>query len=149
MIKKITGDEVLDIRNKVLRNSRLSLDECRFPNDDVPGNFHLGAYAGEVLVCIASFHLQNYGDYTGAGWQLRGMATLPAYQGQGWGQKLVQQAIEILEQQAAGYVWCNARKAAVNFYEKLGFAIVSDEFEVPGIGPHYVMYLGLKQSPRA
>jgi predicted GNAT family N-acyltransferase len=27
----------------------------------------------------------------------------------------------------------------VVFYKKLGFEVISDEFEVPGIGPHFNM----------
>ena len=34
MIKFITADDVLPLRNEVLREGRLTLDECRFLNDD-------------------------------------------------------------------------------------------------------------------
>jgi predicted GNAT family N-acyltransferase len=40
-------------------------------------------------------------------------------------------------------VWCNARTPARAFYERAGFRTVSDEFELPEIGPHYVMELRL------
>jgi hypothetical protein len=46
--------------------------------------------------------------------------------------------------QKVNYVWCNARKKAVPFYRNLGFEIISDEFEVPVIGPHYVLYLKIQ-----
>jgi hypothetical protein len=36
-------------------------------------------------------------------------------------------------------VWCNARTPAVGLYERAGFAIESGEFEIEGIGPHFVM----------
>ena len=35
--------------------------------------------------------------------------------------------------------WCNARTSAAGYYEKIGFVIASDEFELPDIGPHVLM----------
>lgn len=144
MIKFITADEVLPIRNTILREGKLTPDECRFPTDNVEGNFHLGYYIKGELACIASFFPQSYGSFIGTGYQLRGMATIQKYQGQGVGNQLVNFAIVYLRGQKAGYIWCNARKAAVKFYQNLGFETVSPEFEVPGIGPHYVMYVKIQ-----
>jgi predicted GNAT family N-acyltransferase len=36
-------------------------------------------------------------------------------------------------------VWCNARTPALRLYERAGFERESGEFEIPGIGPHFVM----------
>lgn len=144
MVKFITNDDVLPIRNEVLREGRLTLDECRWPGDDDSESFHLGYFADEQLVCIASFHKTGYKDFQGIGYQLRGMATLAAYQGKGIGNQLVNFAITYMRGQRVNYVWCNARKKAANFYSSLGFEIVSDEFDIPGIGPHYVMYLKIQ-----
>ena len=144
MISFIKVEELLHVRNEVLREGRLTLDECRFPSDNVAGNFHLGYFVNDELACIASFHPQGYGDYTGTGYQLRGMATTAQHRGQGLGNKLVNFALQYLGEQGAGYLWCNARQKAARFYAVLGFAIISPEFEVPGIGPHYVMYIKIK-----
>ncbi|TWR29289.1 GNAT family N-acetyltransferase [Mucilaginibacter pallidiroseus] len=144
MIKFITADDVLPIRNEVLREGRLSLDECRFENDDAEGTFHLGYYVGEELACIASFHPQGYKDFNGKAYQLRGMATIDKYRGKGYGNMLVNFAITYLRGQKVNYVWCNARKAAAKFYLSLGFEIISPEFDIAGIGPHYVMYVKIQ-----
>jgi ribosomal protein S18 acetylase RimI-like enzyme len=141
MTRFIKVEELLPLRNEVLREGRLTLDECRFPSDNIEGAFHLGYYVGDELACVASFHPQNYGEYEGKSYQLRGMATTEKYRGQGFGNQLVNFAIVYLRGQKANYVWCNARKAAVRFYKNLGFEIISNEFEVPSIGPHYVMYV--------
>jgi len=61
MIKFISTDDLLSIRNEVLREGKLTPEECRFPTDSVPGAFHLGYYVADVLACIASFHPQVYG----------------------------------------------------------------------------------------
>lgn len=144
MIRFIPVEEVLAIRNEVLREGRLTLDECRFPGDEAEGSFHLGYFDGEELACIASFHHKQYGEYKGKAYQLRGMATLANYRGKGFGNQLVNFAITYMRGQKVNYVWCNARKIAIRFYQNLGFEIISDEFDVPGIGPHHVLYLKIQ-----
>ncbi|RVU02019.1 N-acetyltransferase [Mucilaginibacter limnophilus] len=144
MIKFIGVEYLLDVRNEVLREGRLKPEECIFPTDKIEGAFHLGYYVDDELVCIASFHPQSYAEFQGTAYQLRGMATIEKYRGQGYGNQLVNFAIVYLRGQKANYVWCNARKKAVRFYINLGFEIVSDEFDVPGIGPHYVMYVKIQ-----
>jgi GNAT superfamily N-acetyltransferase len=141
MIKFIEAETVLHIRNVELREGKLSLKECIFPTDYLPGAFHLGYYKDEELACAASFHPQIYGVFTGNGYQLRGMATLEKHRGQGFGNKLVNFALVYLRGKKVNYLWCNARKSASRFYLNLGFEIISPEFEVAGIGPHYVMYV--------
>ncbi len=49
MIRFIQADDVLAIRNEVLREGRLSLDQCRFPNDDAEDAFHLGYFDNERI----------------------------------------------------------------------------------------------------
>jgi len=144
MIKFITADDILPIRNEILREGKLTLDQCRFTGDDHPDSFHLGYFAGEQLVCVASFHPQGYAEFAGKGYQLRGMATLKDFQGKGLGTQLVNFAIVYLRGQKANYIWCNARQVAVSFYANVGFEVVSKEFDIPGIGPHFAMYLKIQ-----
>lgn len=144
MIKFIDVANLLVVRNEVLREGKLSPEECRFPSDDLDRAFHLGYYAGDELVCIASFHPQNYDNYAGQGFQLRGMATLEQHRGKGYGNQLLNFAIVYLRGQKANYLWCNARKKALQFYLNIGFEVISAEFEVAAIGPHYVMYVKIQ-----
>ena len=144
MIRFIQADDVLAIRNEVLREGRLTSSECRFPNDDAEGTFHLGYFDKDQLVCVASFHPQNYNEYNGKAYQLRGMATREEFRGKGIGNQLVNFAIVYMRGQKVNYIWCNARKKAVRFYQGLGFEIISGEFDVHGIGPHYVLYLKIQ-----
>ena len=143
MIRFIQSDELLTLRSVVLRNGK-PLDDCRFPTDHVPGAFHMGYYANKELACIASFHPQSYEKYNGVGYQLRGMATAEAYRGHGFGNQLINFAIVYLRGQNANYIWCNARKSAARFYQGVGFELISAEFEMPDIGPHFVMYLKIQ-----
>ncbi|WP_026899028.1 GNAT family N-acetyltransferase [Daejeonella oryzae] len=143
MIKFVRSTDVLPLRSLVLRNGK-PLQECVFPFDDAEGSFHLANTRDHDIISVVTFHAANHRKFEGKGYQLRGMATLPEYQGKGAGNELVNFAITYLRGQNANYIWCNARKAALSFYKGLGFEIVSEEFEIEGIGAHYEMYLKIK-----
>ncbi|HEY4324101.1 MAG TPA: GNAT family N-acetyltransferase [Mucilaginibacter sp.] len=144
MIKFIAVEDLLEIRNEVLREGKLTLDDCRFPTDKLAGAFHLGYYINDQLLCIASFHPQDYEGFEGKGYQLRGMATIEKYRGQGLGNQLLNFAIVYMRGQKVNYLWCNARKKALQFYLNMGFEVISAEFEVPVIGPHHVLYVKIQ-----
>ena len=67
------------------------------------------------------------------------MATEPDVRGQGFGAALLTACIEHAAAAGARELWCNARMVAVDFYRRAGFDVVSEEFDVPGIGAHVVM----------
>jgi GNAT superfamily N-acetyltransferase len=69
------------------------------------------------------------------------MATDPRHRGQGVGAQILAQLIEHARGQGATRVWCNARTPALSLYARAGFTPESEEFEIPGIGPHFVMAL--------
>ncbi len=144
MIRFIRAEDTLPVRNEILRDGKLNLEQCRFTGDEDPESFHLGYFADEKLVCIATFHARGYIDFAGKAYQLRGMATLAAYQGKGIGNQLLNFAIVYLRGQNVNYLWCNGRVPAVKFYLGLGFEPVTDIFEIPGTGPHKVLYLKIK-----
>ena len=144
MTRFIQVEDTLAIRNEILREGKLTLDQCRFPGDEAEGAFHLGYFDKEKLVCVASFHATNHEKFPGKGYQLRGMATIGDHRGKGIGNQLVNFAIVYLRGQKANYIWGNARKTALKFYINLGFEVISDEFELPGIGPHRVLYLKIQ-----
>ncbi len=74
-------------------------------------------------------------------WRVRGMATAPHARGRGAGSAVLQALVQHAVAQRAMRVWCNARTSALTLYERAGFVVASDEFEAPGIGPHYRMEL--------
>jgi GNAT superfamily N-acetyltransferase len=142
MINYIKAEETLPLRSAVLRNN-LPLDQCKFPTDDQ--GFHLGYFLDDELIVIATFFEEDYAELGIGGFRLRGMATAKAYAGKGYGSALIKFAIDELKNKGAAYIWCNARRIAVGFYSKLNFRIISEEFEVPGIGPHFNMSLQLNK----
>lgn len=142
MVKFIPYELTLGLRSKILRDG-LPLNECVFPTDQVEGAFHLAVYVAEEIACVASFFPSKYKTSDEEAYQLRGMATDIEFSGKGYGRELVIFAINYIKNTNAVLIWCNARKSAVPFYQKLGFESRSEEFEIAGIGPHYEMILNL------
>ncbi|SOD18684.1 GNAT family N-acetyltransferase [Pedobacter xixiisoli] len=143
MIKFVPLEVVLPLRSKMLRNGA-AINECVFPTDEAEGIFHLAYYADEAeIATVATFYPQDMEGRNGRGYQLRGMATDTAFLGKGYGAMLIKYAVDYIKEAKAEYIWCNARTSAVDFYKKQGFEIVSEEFEIPGVGPHYIMILNL------
>jgi GNAT superfamily N-acetyltransferase len=81
----------------------------------------------------------------GAAWRLRGMATSDAARGTGLGRLVLEGCFAAVRDGSGRFLWCNARLVAVPFYRRLGLAAVGPEFDIPGIGPHYVMWADVAQ----
>ena len=143
MIKKISRAQTQPLRSLVLRNGKPPV-ECVLPTDENEGIFHLGYFEDNSVISIGTFFPEDYAKQGNNGFRLRGMATDPAYAGKGYGAKLINFAVNELKSEGAAYIWCNARAAAVGFYRRLGFEIISDEFDIPGIGPHFDMLYQIK-----
>jgi len=143
-IDYITAEETLPLRSLQLRNG-WELDRCRFDSDKIEGAIHLAQIQENEAICVVSLHPQTNNKLEGKAFQLRGMATHPEYLGQGLGSELIHFVAKELKVKHVKYIWCNARKSAYPFYEKLGFEYLSDEFEIPTAGPHREMYLLLSE----
>lgn len=132
-------DDVLGLRHAVLRPGR-PLESARFAGDDDPATVHLAARlvdSGAVVGC-ATLMRSPYGDEPA--WQLRGMATRADLVRRGIGGAVLDAAERaVRERGGPPLLWCNARLAAVPFYERGGWRVASAVFDVPGIGPHHVM----------
>ena len=137
-IKKISAEETYAIRLEVLRKN-IDLP-YKFNGDLDIETFHLGAFKEGELVAVSSFMKVKNNHFKGAQYQLRGMATLPQFQGLGMGKQLILKAEEILKALQINCLWCNARIIAVEFYKKQGFKTFGELFDIPLIGGHFVMY---------
>lgn len=133
-----TGVErLLPLRHRELR-AGLAFEAARFEADDEPSTFHFGAFLGEENIGCASFMLNGLEGEPA--YQLRGMATRADLAGCGIGRALLAFALRTLrDETAVRRLWCNARVPAVGFYQKQGWAVVSDLFQIPTAGPHYRM----------
>ena len=120
-------------------------DSCGIDIDDHEGAFHLGAYKGDQLICVASFFKQRQAKFSEQHqYRLRAMATLSCAQNTGAARALLNNAFQILKEKGQDLLWCDARIIATGFYEKLGFEKLGDKYSIPIIGLHYLMYKTLK-----
>lgn len=76
-------------------------------------------------------------------WRVRGMAALPQARGRGAGTAVLGALLDHARADGASAAWCTARTSAQRLYERMGFKVVSDEFEVPDAGPYVVMRMAL------
>lgn len=136
-VRRAALDGILGVRHAVLRPGR-PLESARFEGDDEPTTIHLAAVHddGAVVGCCTLLPRPHAGR---AAWQLRGMATRADLARRGVGTAVLAAADAVVRERGGDLLWCNARLAAVPFYASAGWRVVSDEFDVPGIGPHHVM----------
>jgi predicted GNAT family N-acyltransferase len=131
-----------------LRRSVLRPDggEITWAGDEDPATFHLAARTAEgAVVGVVRFSPAPcpYRSGATAPWQLRGMATDPAVRGTGAGRLLADDGLARVTARGGDLVWCDARVPVTGFYERLGFTVVSEPFDKPGIGPHVGMLIDL------
>ncbi|MFT4627690.1 MAG: GNAT superfamily N-acetyltransferase [Myxococcota bacterium] len=141
-IRRAKADELVDVRHTVLRQGR-PRETARFEGDQAPDTRHWVADRSGIVIGVVTVIRQPFPSSPELGsppeeppqWQLRGMATLPEYRGQGLGRALLLAA----QAEVAAPLWCNAREAVVPFYTRHGWAPAGDTFEIPPIGPHVRM----------
>jgi GNAT superfamily N-acetyltransferase len=134
-VREIPLAETRTLRQEVLR-PRASLAELA--SHEPAGSVAFGAFQGDELVAVGL--VGRDGDAPDD-WRVRGMATRPDVRGRGAGAAVLQALVQHAVAHGARRVWCNARTRARRLYERAGFAVASDEFELPDIGPHYRMEL--------
>ncbi len=141
-IRFIKTEETYNIRKKVLRKN-IDLP-YQLEGDFDEDSFHLGLFVNNELASIVTFLKKDYNKLTGEQFQLRAMATLEKYRGNGYGKMLVEHAEHILLNKNIHLIWCKARVNASEFYKSLKYKILGNVFEVPKVGKHYMMYKELK-----
>lgn len=134
-LQQVTLEDVITLRHEVLRPGQ-GRETCYFEGDDAETTRHFAWVEDGRVVSIATVMWQSR-EFAGerVPLQLRGMATAPDVAGTGIGSAFLQ----ALHRELDASWWCNARAVAVRFYERNGLVTVGDPFDLPGIGPHYVM----------
>jgi len=115
--------------------------EPMYAREREPSTLHFAALGagGEVLAVGSTMPDGHPLEPRPGDWRVRGMATEPHERGRGLG-ALVLAAVEAAAREGgARRLWCNARTPARGFYERAGFIAEGEEFEIAGIGPHFVM----------
>jgi GNAT superfamily N-acetyltransferase len=138
-VLRIKAIDTHPIRHKMLRPNG-TIEDCIFQGDGDELTFHLGAFVDKKLVSVASFYFEKHPNFQDPyQYRLRGMATLPDFQGQGLSSALLRTAFPVIKQNQCTLLWCNAREKAQGFYSKVGFVPSGDIFTIPQIGKHQLM----------
>jgi GNAT superfamily N-acetyltransferase len=144
-VKEIPALETFSVRHPVLRPGK-NIETCHFDGDNLESTRHFGYFEAEKLAGVASLFetttplLPEQNQF-----QLRGMAVLQEYQKRGIGEALVKFAENDAILRNGNMIWFNAREIAVPFYQKLGYKIIGEPFDIGDIGEHYVMYRNLNE----
>ncbi len=143
---RISTEQCMDLRTRILRPGQ-DIKHCQYNEDNNPTTFHLGVIDGDIhknnkIICNGTFMQMDHVLFpnTQNAYRLRGMATDKNYQGKGLGTLLLQESFKILKTRGCDLLWCNAREKAFLFYERSGFKTIGDMFDIPGAGPHKVMW---------
>jgi GNAT superfamily N-acetyltransferase len=146
-VRRAKAAEVIDLRHAVLR-AGLPRETAVFPGDEKADAIHVVAETpdGRIVGCV-TLHASTWND--APAWQLRGMATDPDVRGTGVGRAM----LEFVERRVRSdsnvrQMWCNARVPAAGFYERAGWAIESEPFEIPSAGPHVRMSKHLDEAAK-
>jgi predicted GNAT family N-acyltransferase len=143
-VEEVPAEVTYELRGAVLRPNG---GEITWAGDEDPATFHLAARtAGDRVVGVVRFSPAPcpWRPLAAAPWQLRGMATDATVRGSGAGRALIEDGMARVAARGGDLVWCDARTTAAGFYERMGFAVVTDEFDKPGIGPHVGMVVEVR-----
>ncbi len=123
-IRKATLDEILPIRHAVLWPDK-PFEFVKVEGDEA--GVHFGLYRNSQLVTIISL----FGE--GKSIRFRKFATLPEFQNQGLGKKMILFVMDYAKEAGFERIWCDARADALNFYKRVGFEKFSEAFVKEGI----------------
>ncbi|WP_240032219.1 GNAT family N-acetyltransferase [Psychroflexus aestuariivivens] len=135
----ISAEDCIPLRNKILRPGK-NAEECIFEGDYLKSTMHFGAFFDSEIIGILSIFKKNCIEIESSKqFQLRGMAVSSEFRKQNIGKKLLVFAESKIKETQPSWIWCNARSSAVSFYKKSGYEIISEEFLIPEVGPHFRM----------
>lgn len=140
-IRKIHHSETYPVRQEVLRKGK-PLSTCFFDGDEAQETFHLGIFRKNQIVAVISC-MRNKNTFFSEEhqYQLRGMAVLPQFRHQGLGKDLlIKTEKELRKLQENILLWFNARTGASEFYKKYGYHTKGPVFDIPNVGPHFLMF---------
>jgi len=147
-VVRVPAATTYPLRQQVLRPHE-PVEALALPGDDDPdtGTFAALTVDGAVVgtATVRPERCPWAPDRTDA-WRLRGMATADRLRGHGIGALVLTAALAHVGMHDGGLVWCNARTGARRFYERAGFVVKGEEFNLPDIGPHVRMWREVRRT---
>lgn len=146
-VREISAAETKSLRHRVLWPHIEKEEDCTIDIDLRVDAIHLGVVHDGTIVAIGSFFQMETTKLPPVAkvYRLRAMASDPNYRKMGFGEKLITHALELLKNRDVEVLWCDARKVAIGFYERLGFEKIDEWYEVRNVGLHQFMYKYLKK----
>jgi GNAT superfamily N-acetyltransferase len=135
-VSEETGRE---LRRAVLR-PWITPEEFACAQTSPTGTIHAALILDGDVLAVGSVMPDPYPHDPHPGdWRIRGMATREDQRGKGYGSQVLAFCELKAREHGAKRLWCNARVGALTLYERAGWQVESDEFEIELIGPHYLM----------
>jgi len=146
-VSNITAESTYELRHKVLWPHLANQSDCTIAIDFRDDARHFGTIMNNQVIGIGSFFATAHDSFSSAKkpYRLRAMATDPNFRGRNAGGQLIKFAVNDLRDQGVDLIWCDARKVAIGFYEKLGFDRIDEWYEKPNVGPHQLMFLDFRK----
>ena len=112
-----------------------------YAREDDAATLHVAAVGddGSVLAVGSAMSEPHPRQPHEGDWRVRGMATVAELRGQGLGAIVLERLEREARRRGARRFWCNARSGARCFYERAGYGVEGERFEIDEIGPHYLM----------
>ncbi|MFY8077606.1 MAG: GNAT family N-acetyltransferase [Flavobacteriales bacterium] len=149
---QLQPEEIQQLRNEVLWPHK-SFENCILETDRLSTTFHFGVKVDGLTVATVTFQQEKSDKLKQDSskdvsqdalqekqYRLRAMAVREGYRGQGFGDAIVEAGLNHLRELGVEVVWCDARVAALNFYRRLHFNELEEEYEIPIIGMHRFMW---------
>lgn len=145
-VRRISAEQTRELRFLVLWPHKSGIEDCIIDIDKREDAMHFGAFLDNKLIGVASvFEMSSDKIDYNKQFRLRAMASHPEYRGINAGKAIVEFAIEVCRSKGADVLWCDARKVALGFYEKLGFNRIDSWYDISPIGLHQFMYYPMKK----
>jgi ribosomal protein S18 acetylase RimI-like enzyme len=138
--KMLQPEEIQQLRNEVLWPHK-TFENCILDTDRLSTTFHFGVQLNDLTVATVTFQQESSSKLPQEKqYRLRAMAVLQGCRGLGFGDTIVEAGLKHLSELGIEVVWCDARVAALNFYRRLQFEELEEEYEIPIIGKHRFMW---------
>jgi GNAT superfamily N-acetyltransferase len=140
-VRRVAPEVTYDLRHRILRLHEAPEDLRLEAEDDARAGFFAAQTDDGTTVATAVVFPASppWDTRDGSAWRLRGMATEEHWRSRGIGAAVLDAVVDHVLAGGGRLVWCNARLAALSFYERAGFERVGEEWDEPFIGPHVAM----------
>ncbi len=118
-IKRVNLEEVWHLRQEVMWPDH-PIDFVKIPGEEDAHHFGI-FFESRLIACVSLFQHKNH-------WKFRKLATLPNFQGQGYGGSLIKFIKDYVNTNQGTILTCDARLEKTAFYEKFGFKKEGDPF---------------------